>query len=352
MDLDLRKPNVRPLAILATGMMTGVGLDAPSSCAAIRCAIDRFEETRFIDSGGEWIVVSTVPLDPPVRGRARLIEMAAAVIQECLDQHPGLPLSEIPMFLCLAEPDRPGRLDGLDESLLDDLGKRLGQQLHGRSRVIANGRVGGVQAVSRAARRIEQGYAVCLVVGVDGFVHAKTLAGYERKRRLLTSTNSNGFIPGEGAAAVLFGPAESHPAAPMICRGIGYGREAATIESDEPLRGDGMAEAFRAALADAGCNFDEIDYRLADVSGEQYGFKEAALAIARTVRKVKSEFDIWHPADCIGEIGAAVAPCVLAVASAAARKRYAPGPGVLAHFGNDDGQRAAVVLRAGQQGTG
>ena len=343
---------MKPLALLATGMMTGVGLDAPSSCAAIRCAIDRFEETRFIDSGGEWIVASTVPLDPPVRGRGRLVEMAASVIQECLDQQAGLALAEVPMFLCVAEPDRPGRLDGLDESLLVDLGKRLGQRLHDRSRVIANGRVGGVQAVSRAAQRFQQGFPVCLVVGVDGFVHARTLAGYEQKRRLLTSTNSNGFIPGEGAAAVLFGLAESHPAAPMICRGVGYGRETATIESDEPLRGDGMAEAFRAALADAGCSFDEIDYRLADVSGEQYGFKEAALAIARTIRKVKPEFDIWHPADCIGEVGAAIVPSVLAVAEAAAGKRYAPGSGVLAHFGNDDGQRAAVVLRTGKQGAG
>lgn len=63
------------------------------------------------------------------------------------------------------------------------------------------------------------------------------------------------------------------------------------------------------------------------------------------MKKVKPEFDIQHPADCIGEVGAAIVPTVLAVAKAAAEKHYAPGPGVICHFGNDDGLRAAVVLR-------
>ncbi len=78
-------PSMKPIAVIATGMITGVGLDAPSSCAAIRCAIDNFQETRFIDRHGEWIVGSEVPLDPPVRGRAKLVRMAASAIGECLE---------------------------------------------------------------------------------------------------------------------------------------------------------------------------------------------------------------------------------------------------------------------------
>jgi len=103
-------------------------------------------------------------------------------------------------------------------------------------------------------------------------------------------------------------------------------------------------QAFRAALADAGCTFDQVDYRIADVSGEQYGFREAALAIGRTIRKVKAKFDLWNPADCVGEVGAAIGPLLLGVALAAARKGYAPGPGVLCHLANDDGARAALIL--------
>ena len=74
-----------PLAITASGMVTGVGLNAPASCAAIRCAIDNFQETRFIDRGGEWIMGCEVRLEQPCRGKTKLIKMAAAAIRECLD---------------------------------------------------------------------------------------------------------------------------------------------------------------------------------------------------------------------------------------------------------------------------
>jgi 3-oxoacyl-[acyl-carrier-protein] synthase-1 len=117
------------------------------------------------------------------------------------------------------------------------------------------------------------------------------------------------------------------------------------VESDEPLRADGLVAAMRAALADAARTFEDVHYRIADISGEQYAFREAALAIGRAIRKVKPRFDLWHPAESIGEAGAAAGPAILAVAQAAAKKQYAPGPGVLCHVGNDDGERAVLVLR-------
>jgi len=45
-----------PIAILGSGMVTGVGLDAPSTCAAMRAAISNFAETRFVVPGGEWLM--------------------------------------------------------------------------------------------------------------------------------------------------------------------------------------------------------------------------------------------------------------------------------------------------------
>ena len=54
------------VAITAVGMVTGVGLNAPASCAAIRAAIDNFQETRFMDDGGEWIMGCSVPLEKTV----------------------------------------------------------------------------------------------------------------------------------------------------------------------------------------------------------------------------------------------------------------------------------------------
>jgi 3-oxoacyl-[acyl-carrier-protein] synthase-1 len=190
---------------------------------------------------------------------------------------------------------------------------------------------------------------LCIIAGVDSFLVASTLAAYESQNRLLTSQNSNGFIPGEAGAAVLIGSPDRTPVPDLICLGVGIGHEKATLESEEPLRADGLAQAFRAAFADSGAGFAELDFRITDANGEQYWFKEATLALSRTCRERKEFFDIWHAADCIGETGAAAALCAMAVALAAARKSYAPGPGTLCHFGNDDGERVALVLRAGER---
>jgi 3-oxoacyl-[acyl-carrier-protein] synthase-1 len=106
-----------------------------------------------------------------------------------------------------------------------------------------------------------------------------------------------------------------------------------------------MVTAVKSALAMAGLDLADLDCRLCDASGEQYGFKEAALTLTRILRKRKEAFDIWHPAENIGETGAAIAPVLLAVASAAMAKNYAPGGrGMICHCGNDDGERAAMVV--------
>jgi 3-oxoacyl-[acyl-carrier-protein] synthase-1 len=340
---------MKPVAILGCGMVTGVGLTAAATCAALRCALGHFSETRFIDQGGEWLLGCQVPLEPPSRGRDKLVHLVVPALRECLGLVRDANPERIPLLLCVAEKERPGRLAGLDEQLLFEVQAALGARFHPASAVIAQGRVGGAVAVEQARRLIhEQGLPLCLVAGVDSFLVGATLAAYEKHNRLLTSKNSDGFIPGEAGTAVLLGSTSAGGGPQLRCLGIGFGKEPATIASEEPLRADGLVAALRAVCADSGCTLDEVGYRLTDLSGEQYGFKEAALAISRTVRKLKAEFDIWHPAGFLGEIGAAIVPCVLGVALAAARKGYAPAPGVLCHFSNDDGARAALILKYGE----
>jgi 3-oxoacyl-[acyl-carrier-protein] synthase I len=340
---------MQPLSVLASGMVTGVGLNAPSSCAAIRCAINNFAETRFMDKGGDWIIGSQVPLEQPWRGVAKLVRMVVPALRECLAHTGRLKPETIPLLLCIAEPERPGRLQGLDDQLFRDVETELGVRFHPSSGIIARGRVSGGLALAEARRFIyKERLPFCLIAGVDSFLVASTLAAYEEKDRLLTSQNSNGFIPGEAGAAVLIGAPQSAQAPGLLCLGLGAGQEQATIESEEPLRADGLVQAFKAAFADAGRTIDDLDFRLTDCNGEQYWFKEAALAMTRTLRARKERFEIWHPADCIGEVGAAVGPCVLGVGLAAARKHYSPGPGALCHFSGDNGERLALVLAGGQ----
>jgi 3-oxoacyl-[acyl-carrier-protein] synthase I len=335
-----------PVAILGCGMMTGVGLTAEASCAAIRCAIDNFQETRFIAMGGDWIIGSEVPLEEPWRGIPKLARLLAGPLRECLDLIRDVPPESIPVVLCVAEEDRPGRLEGLGDPLFFQACELLGVRFHDQSRVIAQGRVGGAVGLHHASRMIhEKGFHYVIVAGVDSYLTAGTLRAYDERGRLLRPTNSNGFIPGEAGGALLLSSPDA--GSPLLCLGFGFAMEKATIESEEPLRADGMVAALQQALTAAGLTMAHIGYRLADIAGEQYAFKEADLAVSSILRDRHEFQDLWHPADCIGETGAAAVPGMLAVALTAARKGYAAGDPVLAHSGNDDGRRAAIVLSAG-----
>jgi len=330
--------------IQAAGMVTGVGLDAASSCAAIRCGITAFEETAFM-FGGDWVQAAEVPMEGGERGRRKLLLMVVSAIRECLGGLRPEDVKATPLLLCVAEAERAGRLRGLDESFLRDVEQELGVHFHHESRLIGSGKIGGVRALAKGRELLGQGRRFCIVAGVDSYLVAGTLAALDDGERLQTKETTHGVIPGEAAAAVLLAALPARGFAGLTCAGIGFGTEPATVDSGKPLRADGLVEAIRAAFKDSGLGYEQVVFRLADLSGEPYSFKEAALAPLRTMRVLKPEFDIWHPADCIGDVGSAMVPLILGVALDAMRKGYAPGPGVLCHFSQHDSQRACLVLQ-------
>ena len=75
---------------------------------------------------------------------------------------------------------------------------------------------------------------------------AATLAAYDREDRLLRADNSNGFIPGEAAGAVLLAAWREGSPAPLLCAALGFAREPAPLGSGKPLRADGLVQAIRA----------------------------------------------------------------------------------------------------------
>lgn len=337
-----------PLGIVAAGMVTGVGLSAQTSCAAIRCGLNNFTETRFISRTGTWIVGSEVPLDRSWRGVSKLAKMAVLAARECLDALPKMSADVlVPLVLCVAEEDRPGRMPGLGGPLLLEIERQLSVRFHPQSSVIAQGRVGGAIAFLRAQKLIhEDRHPYVILLGVDSYLGGQTLSAFEERDRLLTPANSNGFVPGEGASAVLLAAPGQEKHVKLICHAPGFASEGATLESGRPLRGDGMVKAVRSALTAATVGLEHVDHRISDVSGEQYRFKEVALATIRVLRHRKVSFGLWHPADSTGEIGAAVLPTILAVLYYGARKAYLPGQTFIALLSNDDDKRAAVIVQA------
>lgn len=238
----------QPLAVVGTGLVTGVGLSVPAACAAIRCAIDGFQETRFMDAGGEWIIGCEVPLEQPWRGAAKLARMLAMALRECAATASDLELESVPVLLCLAEADRPGRSDQLADQVSQQASAALGIRFHEQSMVIEYGRVGTAVALLQARRLIyQERIPQAIVAGVDSLLAGPTIRVFEERDQVLTGRNSDGFIPGEAASAVLIQAPRPGDAPGLTCRGLGFGVEQATEDLGEPLRADGLVKAIRDA---------------------------------------------------------------------------------------------------------
>jgi 3-oxoacyl-[acyl-carrier-protein] synthase-1 len=267
------------------GLVTPLGLTAPSSCAALRAGLQRFGELRFLDEAGEWLRGAEIELTDTIAADDKLGLCLAMAVEESLGDELAGSTSEVPLLVCTAEPGRPGRWLGLGEGLLEDVQARIGLRFHKASRAFARGRVGALEALREAAGLLSRGTRYVLVAGCDSYLSGATLQSMERRRRLLTSVHTDGFIPGEAAAAVMVARTWL-PGRPAVrLAGLGAGEEPAPVESGEPLRADGLVAALRAALAAAGVNLAEVDYRLIGANGESYFFREASLAQARLMRR-------------------------------------------------------------------
>jgi 3-oxoacyl-[acyl-carrier-protein] synthase I len=333
------------LDIVSTGMVTAVGLDAPSACAAMRARLDGFQETRFLGPGGDWLVGAPVPLPRNWIGEKRLAHMAAAAIVEAFEPVPDA-RGRTALILCLAEEDRPGRLAPDHSRLLTRIAEIAEIESPHRSRVVAHGRPSGHVAVDRARRMLATGEApYVMIAGVDSYLTTLTIAHYLAGRRLLTPDNPNGFIPGEAAAAILCAPPGRGP---LRLLGLGLAREPAYIynPADLPLRGDGMTSAYRTALDEAGIEMNRVGYRISDLIGEQYWFKQTALASLRLVRGRHEFQDLWSPAESLGNVGAVSLPLMVAWTLTAAVKGYAAGDPVFIETSSDSGACAAALLAA------
>lgn len=323
-----------------------VGYSVASAAAALRAGIAAFSETSYLDTNGEPIVGAAVEaLSPDLRGRDRLI----ALIQLALDEiDPALsnrlPWGRMPLILCSREAERPGaHLAGIVSELHFPSEATFAGQ---RNAHMASGAVSAIQAVELARSYLtEPDVQACLVLAADSLIDARVLSWLERTHRLKTSARADGIIPGEAACLAVISKAPLSDAYVSV-HGTGVATETATVLNDEPFCAEGMKAALYSALRMAGIAMHDVDFRLSDVAGESYAFEEVVLAQTRLMRKVRSSQPLWHPADCIGDCGAAAGLIQFAWAGQAFQRGYAPGPVAALHATSPFGLRAAAVISA------
>ena len=211
--------------------------------------------------------------------------------------------------------------------------------------VIASGRAGlggGLQQALHllADHAVEQ----VLLIGVDSYLNAADMNVMLRNERLLVKGNSNGFLPGEAAAALLLTLATPDERGVFI-EGIGHADEAGRPDGSVPSRAIGLTEAIRAACGQARVTPAELNFRISDQNGEQFFARESANAMTRIMFGAHQLAHLTL-ADKIGEVGAATGVAMLAwLSHEMPHIDHSPGNLGVLHLANDGGQRCAVVIR-------
>lgn len=343
---------MRPLGITAGGLVTNLGLSRPATLAACRADIDNFTETRFMDSHGEWLIGAEVPLERPLRGRAKLLEIAAMAISEALvnaaiegSQEKG----GMPVLLCLAGRERIGRVVTDEQAFFTELRRRTGVAFSEHSRIYPQGKVAVVSAIREAERLLYARYCdSVLIVAADTLLTARVLKAYDEQYKLLTRTTSNGFVPGEGAAcAVLQRVTTGRGSEIAQVLGLGLAKQAGPRDREEPVHADGLVAALRQGLADARMDMSAMGAWFYDDDARYLPVKEATIAELRLLRGENIEWKRRSPISQFGETGTVSTLLMMLTLDVV----FKPGAyGLITASGEDETRMAAVVQRSGASG--
>jgi 3-oxoacyl-[acyl-carrier-protein] synthase-1 len=185
--------------------------------------------------------------------------------------------------------------------------------------------------------------------GVDSYRDLYVLGTLDQERRVKSDVHLDGFIPGEGAAFLLLaarGAAEAAGLAPLATLSpAAVAVEAGHLYSEEPYRGDGLAAAL-ARLFGAGALAEPVQEVYSSMNGESHWAKEWGVGFLRNRAGFRPDHGMHHPADCLGDTGAACGPLLVGLAALGVREGYRRSP-CLVYGSSDDGLRAALAVARG-----
>jgi 3-oxoacyl-[acyl-carrier-protein] synthase-1 len=346
------------VVVTGLGATTAVGLTPRECDASIRSASARFAESEFRDHQFRPFTVARLPekalpqLVPSVDGAVgptsrerRLVRLAAAALDQLAEQVNSLPFDPA-LFVALPETRTAIPLDGA--RWLDLLGAQTRARFAAKDSVATfRGRAGGLAAIDAAATALRSGkIRAALVCGVDSYIDPFVLGTLDLEGRVKSDAHLDGFIPGEGAGAVLLmtpGTAGQHSArihASLVATANGF--ETGHLYSEEPYRGDGLAATFQTLFSTTG-ELPPIGDVYTSMNGESHWGQEWGVGMIRTSPAINDSARIHHPADCYGDVGAASGPLLVVLASLALRTGRGSSP-ALVYASSDHGDRSALIL--------
>ncbi len=338
------------LAITGMGLVTPVGLQANAALAALRAGVSRLEALpgtaiAISDTETEAIRGAQVHrLTDGLMGQTRNAAMMKPALAECLQDADINPAMKLGLFLGTSGSHPNDRILNYDDQVKKDLLKCIPEdQTLSLARLIPAGRTSVLEAIRHAAQELDQGTIdIAVVGGSDSLVTPRTLKWLREQGKLPEHPRHTGTIPGEGAGFLaLERPEQANTRGTISYSTItASAGEVESAQWGEANNGVALARAIRQVSAGVE---DAHALVLSDLDGERYRAMEWAMAEPKGMWKY-STIDHWHPADCLGDAGAAMGALLLAWGSVALAKQYSRTQRVLVWGAADGGSREAVML--------
>ena len=339
-------------------MISALGCNTNMVYHAVNARISAYESVDYFTQNRERMNMALVPdgaLPPLInelnpRGKihfrhSRILRMCHVAAAEAMANFTGK--APIPLFFS-APADDVGLTEQFPRKFIHYLVLQSGLPIDAAaSRLIGTGRTGGLEALDLALRYLYDTDAECVLIGGgESFQDSELLAALDKEGRINAPGVPDGFAPGEGAAFVLLtrNPALAMHSATHIPTLLPPGRanEPGHLFSDEPYRGEGLAKAFRLALA-AYEGETKIAHVYSSMNGENYWAKEYGVAMVRTREAFAESTTVHHPADCYGDLGAATGTTLMALAAQRVMLNKPPRPWLI-YCSSDHTYRAAACF--------
>ncbi len=333
-----------PLSVIDIGLVTPLATGWKESCATMQAGYD-----AFIHPKRSLHPITEVPFDHKVKGFTRLAHLQELAVANLEREYSGLPL-----LWAMPEAGRLGLsdFDYTQQKLLNALARRPvfhGKFLREWTKYFDQGRTSLAHQLQHAHHILTTThFKQVIIMAVDSWLFPpmlNALLAYwgGNKQRVLTDTNTDGFIPAEAAGVMVVSLPKYH-SSPYIIDGVANAHEPVSLFSTDISKAEGMSAAIKQACQRANHSLKDYPLCISSASGEQYFFREFNLAQTRNLTSKVSEQSVWHPASHIGDSGCVVGIAMIAMALYGFQSGRIKGERVLCHMSGDTHDRAAVSV--------
>jgi 3-oxoacyl-[acyl-carrier-protein] synthase I len=331
-----------PAVITASNVLCAGGRGTEQLWATVRAGISCIKTSPLVDRHVEPIQMGLVPdsalkpLPPELQSLGlpawvrRMLQLAAPTLAATSDFAGALPLI-VYLGLPHVTPEENPWLAHFLEYLSICAAVPIDVD---KSQIFPMGRAASLLAMENALESLSQNPKSRIVVGgVDSFLDLNRIGILDRERRILSAMVLDGFIPGEGAGFLVLNgaavEAEANAGAAVFVHGAATVIDPGHRYGSEPALGEGLAQALDKLRSAPAVPNIPVSSTFAGFNGESFEAKLWGVARLRHTDFFTPGMVLQHPADCVGDMGAATGAILAAVASFALAECQREGPSLI-----------------------